>query len=687
MKSRSVFAHTIRRTTLALERLEERETPAGVVTLSLLNNTFTFTGDNDPGGNEVKVTALALDRFRIDGLNGTTFNVAGIGNIGATFDTGAPPPGIAPIALPNNGTTGIKATFLGNADRFEFDGTGVNPIPSGPPFFFNLLPPVGFGDVTLNMGAGNDTVILRQFVAKSVTINSTAPVGANTDNDTVTVLAGGLFDFDLDLTPETYLGGMRGNLTVNGQTGNDTINIAARVAGNVVATLKDANDSFTIRGESRIGGAVTVTETPTAVLGSNTFSIAENTLIGKGVTLTNTNNGVAATVVNSTIGGDLKLTSGSGLLGSTFDLTNLTVAGALTVVGGTLQDIVNGQNLTIGKNVTLTMGNGGNGAGDNFSNATIAGGLTATYGTGNDVLTVQNSTVAGNLVVTGGEGQDRFTGLNLGVGKALTMTMGNGGNGAGDTLVNTQVSGAVTINYGATAGDDTLSIQGSTFATSATINAGAGLDRFTMQNTIVGLNFAYTGGAGGNGGNPLPDLISGVTVGGTFKVTYGAGNEELQFNNNRVTLAATFVGGNGNDRFDIADSSFLAALAVTGGIGTDTINASNLTVVTTTMLTTSGGNDFVNISQSGRYHGKVTINTGGTGTDFDNITIQATAGNEVAFLGGLTIITGPMPDNIPLDRTEIGTQPGRVLVLNGFTYADAVAAVDDVILGNNLLIL
>lgn len=677
MNSRPGSHELFRRARLALEPLETRETPAGAVTLSLLSNTISLIGDGNVAGNEVRVTALATDRFRLDGLNGTSFVINKV-NVGNTVDTGNLPAGVPAFAFPDNGTTALKATFLGGADRFEYDGTAINPTP--PPA--NLLPPVGFGDVTLSMGAGNDTVILRQFIARNVTVNSTLPTGVVTDNDAITILAGGTYDFDNNLIAETYLGGIRSNLTINGQSGNDTITLAARVGVNVTATLRDAGDAVVILGGSRIGGAVTVTETPTTVLGTNVFSITENSQIAKWVTLTNTGNAVNATIANSMIGGNVTLTSGSGLGGSTFNFSNSSIGGIASLTGGTLLDTFSGQNLTIGKNLLLTMGNGGNGLGDTLTGSIIAGNFTATYGTGNDLLTVQNSTIAGNVAVTGGAGQDRFIGTNLGIGKAMTLTMGDGGNGAGDTLTNVNVAAGLTINYGGITGDDILDIQNSAISTSVTINAGAGNDRLSVQNSSVGLNFAYTGGAGGNGGGLNPDLVTGVSVGGTFRITYGAGNEELQFTNSNIIGAATIGGGNGNDLLALNGVNFLATLAVTGGSGIDTINASNLSVIGTTALTTSGGNDVVNLTQSGRYQGRVTINTGGAGPDQDTLNIEAAALSEITFLGGLSIATGP-----PLDNTTIGTQAGKVVVLNGFFYPEAANLDDNPVFGNNLFVL
>jgi hypothetical protein len=682
MMRRSVFSDNLRRARLSLECLESRETPAGVVTLSLLNNALTFTGDGNVAGNQVKVSTFLNNsgRFLIEGQNGTTFFIAGKGNVGGTVDTGSLPAGVPAFTFPDNGTTAIKATFTGGPDRFEYDGTLSNPAP--PP---NLPFPIGFGDITLNMGAGDDTVVIRQILAKNVTINSTAPTGVNTDNDTIHLLAGGSFDFDNNTTPEDYLGGFRGSVTINGQSGNDAVTIAASVGGNVAGTFNSAGDSFRVLGGSRIGGTVTVADTATTKLALTTFEISGDSKIGKSVTLNNSTNAAAVNVANSTIGGSLTLNSGSGLTGSTFNLNNVSVTGALAITGGTLTDTVSIANINVGTNVTMNMGNGGNAGGDGINTALIGGNLTVTYGTGNDTFNLQNAVIAGATTVTAGEGVDRFNATNVSIGKTLTTNMGNGGNGAGDSFNNVGVAGIASMTYGS--GDDILNILGSTFSTAATITNGAGLDRLSLQNSAIGGAFAYTGGAGGNGGVGNPDVISGVRVGGTFKITYGANDDHLNFNNSTVVGAATISGGNGNDVFGLTSLTFLGALSVTGGLGTDTINVADVSVFGTTALTTSGGDDFVNITQRGRFKGKVSINTGGAGNDLDTITIQADAGNETTFLGGLSIITGPSPANPPLDTTTVGTAAGRVVVMNGFSYPDAEAALDNLIVGNNLLII
>jgi len=153
---------------------------------------------------------------------------------------------------------------------------------------------------------------------------------------------------------------------------------------------------------------------------------------------------------------------------------------------------------------------------------------------------------------------------------------------------------------------------------------------------------------------------------------------------------ATFLGGGGNDTFNISNSNFFAALSVTGGAGTDTITLDTVTVMGTTAITTSSGDDIVNITTTGRYKGKVTINTGGAGpADFDRITIEATANNEITFLGGVSITTGPSPNAAFGDETSIGnTANSRVVIMNGFSYVELAQLLDTQVgQWNNLYIL
>jgi len=524
-------------------------------------------------------------------LNNT--KLAGMGKPASTIDTN--------IAFPNNGTTKVTVKFLGGPDRFEYNGFVEDPGNPGSKFAARQ-----FGDVVLDMGAGNDTVLATQLIAKNVTINSTAPTGAATDNDTITIAAGGLFDLDpLQVGPESVAGGVRTNLTINGQTGSDAILLAATVGGNITATLKDAGDSFRVLGASRIGGNVTVTETPTTILGVNVFQILENSQVGKNVTFTNTNNAGDVDIVNATIGGNVMLNSGSGKAGSGFDLQSVFVGGNLDVKGGLLADEFHGDGLRVGKNLTVTTGDGG-----------------------------------------------------------------NGGIADPDTLLNSRVAGNATFTYAK--GDHALSLTGNEIFNNFSFTGGDGLDRLTIATSSVGKNFSLTGGIGGNGGAANPDIVNDVKVGGTFSITYGTGNEQLQITNCRVNGAAAIKGGNGDDVATVTATEFYGALSFTGGLGVDSLTLSNCIVGGATTIITSGGNDAVNITVAGRYKGKVTINTGGAGLDDDNITVNANGGQEIVFLGGVSITTGA-----GTDTTTMGTSGGIVVILNGLAYAEGEVALTD----------
>jgi hypothetical protein len=583
---------------LSLERLEERETPAGVVTVSLINNTISFLGDGNVSGNEVKVTATTNNHFLIEGQNGTTF-ILNKKNVGATIDTAALPPGNPVFVFPNNGTTKLMAKFLAGPDRFEYDG------------FANALLPRQFADISLDMGMGNDTVLATQFVAKNMTILSTLPTGAITDNDNVTIAAGGQLDLIGAIPgPETYLGGIKGNLTITGQTGSDATLLALTIGGNVTGTFVDAGDNFTIRGGSRIGGNVTLTETAGKLLGNNTINVMESTQIGKNFTVNNLGNSLDATLQNSRIGGNVVLNAGSGTTGSLFNLTNLDVGGNFDVKDGALVDALSMNGITIAKNLTLSMGDGGNGAGDTLQSLVVNGNLTVTYGKGADFFSLQNSTINGNATITNTDG----------------------------------------------------------------------VDRLQVLNTLVGRNFSYNGGNGGTQTGLNRDAINGVTVGGTLSMTYGTGNDELQLDNARIHGVATFRTGDGANLVQINTSQFFGALNITGGIAVDTVNCSNTMVFGVTNVNTAAGADVINITQSGRYKGKVTLNTGAS---IDTINVEADLGQETTFLGGVSVTTGT-----EVDVTTAGFNgAGFVIIMNTLTYPDAANLSDTVNLGNNLLIL
>src|SRR5262245_39722041 len=97
------------RTRLALESLETRETPAGVVDVTFLGGSLTLVGDEAANGIGIGLDAMGGPRLEIGATDGTTM----------------------------------------------FRLNGLTPQASV------TLPVVVTGDVTIRTGAGNDTVALR----------------------------------------------------------------------------------------------------------------------------------------------------------------------------------------------------------------------------------------------------------------------------------------------------------------------------------------------------------------------------------------------------------------------------------------------------------------------------------------------------------------------------------------------
>src|SRR5687768_5226659 len=101
------------KTRLNLERLETREVPAGVVTLTATAAGLTLTGDGDVAGNDVLVRPLAGNHFVISGRNGTTIKA------GALVAANVESPAIAGFSFANKGTTKLTVNFGVGPDRFE----------------------------------------------------------------------------------------------------------------------------------------------------------------------------------------------------------------------------------------------------------------------------------------------------------------------------------------------------------------------------------------------------------------------------------------------------------------------------------------------------------------------------------------------------------------------------------------
>ena len=328
-----------------------------------------------------------------------------------------------------------------------------------------------FATLNISMGSGGNT-----FNVASTAAGTTTTVNGGTGNDTVNVKT------------------TASNLTVNGQSGNDTINVSSNAPSNT-GMLAGITAPLTINGGGQSGDTINVSD-----LGDTNASTSM---------LTNT-----------------QLTS--------------------TAFGE------NG-NLTYGSIMTLnfSMGSGGN----TFNVASTAAATTTTVnsGTGNDQITVSANAPTFNTSGSTLSGIAGVLNLNLGsgtgtqsiyVGDYGDVTPGNNSNVIVTSSSITGLGGANTINYQTGIGTaNTLWIEGSD-----TLG-----DVFNVQSTSS--QFATT--INTNSGN---DLVNVRTIAGLLNVNGGLGDDTFHVGSNAPSL----VGG--------SLIGIQALLTINGGTGSDLLN-------------------------------------------------------------------------------------------------------------------
>jgi|GEM_PF-514143 ELWxxDGT repeat protein len=662
-------------------------TNGGVVTFSIVDDMLTLTGDGHAAGNGVRITATASDpghlngNFIIEGLGDTVFQTL-LGKFAKidTKDLGNL------FKFENDWTDNLTVNFKGGNDTFIYDG------------FTNFNDGLGnglvgsarkLGVVTLNLGAGDDTVIIKQVSAKGLKITSAAPPLGGTDNDSITFAAGGSLDLEAPVGAEKYDGGITGtsgvSLDMNLGTGVDNVVLALTTNGGVGVKFAEADgDSLQILGGTKIAGSATV-----AMLNMNAgefkLNVLGNSQFGDFNVDCNGHESLIANMSNFTVTRNLTLSGGPGGA-STFNLSHAKIGGGVLISGGDGQDSFNVDSLTVGGELNANM-SGGHNVGV-LKDSRITGNLTlTTYGNGNDKITVSTSVVDGSVTINDGIGADSVSLDSVTIDKNLTMTLLGGANT--DVVKNSLIRGSLTTTSGD--GVDSLIIQYTNVRGSATITNGKGADRLSWVGGTVGTNLTFNAGTFGNKGEANPDELQ-LTVGGNLSVTYTAGGSgPTQFNMN-----SCYVGGiadiKGASEMGVMLNSCFFNKSFTYGsyaVGMDTISLDRCSVNGTTSITTGSDNDVVNLSNSGQYKGKVTISTGGalkrlpdgSYVDHDEITINAAdnVNEEIIFHGGLKVDTGIHGS----DKFTAGTTNGVVAVTNLFEYLGK--ADDTVVQGPNFI--
>jgi hypothetical protein len=434
-----------------LEALENRLTPSGNVTTSLVGGNLTLTGDaqangitlSQPAAHEITITPDATTSVNGHAA-GTAVTVMGVtgslainldaGNDTLTFDLSHGGINVGGN-LSITGSTGnkfVSSTTAGTANNLKVAGNLSEIFGDGTESTFLNQFAVG-GNMTVNHANGNAFVFLGVDPANlGKQFNR---VGGNLVVDNVTASGAAASGFDIDALEETNVG------------------------GNVIADM-GFGASFGFGGWTSVGS---LSGHPVSIGGSVTIDnltgfLTNGDFFGQG-----------EEVVNALVGGDVTMNLGSG-------------AGNTAAFGGGAS-----QATTRAASVTIT----GSGASDivTVGPSRIRDDLTVTLtGGGNNVITL-------NDVVVGGD-------------TTLTSTGGNTAISIDDSVGGSVFFGDVTITTGA--GNDTLSIGSgtatgvTTFFDEVTVNLGAGddtLDLATAGDVIFFAPDSFNGGTGMNTAN------------------------------------------------------------------------------------------------------------------------------------------------------------------------------------------
>ena len=572
--------------TSAIETLETRIAPAGMVTLTQIGGTLKIVGDADPNG--ITISQTMPGEYVITGEGGT-FVALGDG-----------------LGSPSKTVAGVTGDVV--IDLKEDDDTirlsGVL-LPK------SLIVNFGAGDT----GANSNTLILENSaIGKDLTVNGYASgddiqfggfVSAVNGNATFK-LGDGFNDLNFAATTRNQI---FGNLIYVGGAGQDDIRSDDDMGGPVTP-------------EIGIGGSVLIK----AGDGSNRILLepTHRLTVGKSLQIENPTDADTLSVTIQTqdaagvtaIGGNLTIKNGNGVSTNTLDGGSSFSVGGLTTIkngdhaAGLTVNTFSGGAFTFGKGLIIQ-----NGTGDSFTTmtsiSTVIGGklsVSAKAGTDNvslfsDLLDFRGGV---NLSLGAGNSTSSINGSLLNINKGVVLK----GQAGTDTLslVGTgTISGSVLIDFGGGITQDAviassgsgLTIAGNlkvktgrpgaagtamnvttvevTIAGGFTATGNNGADFVTLLRTIVGGPISITTGADGDGVS-----MNEVIAKGAMKISTGAGADYVRIERGGTAGVAAFLKavalnlGDGDDQLEIGAGTgldravFFKTVKLDGGRGNDT---------------------------------------------------------------------------------------------------------------------
>ncbi len=430
----------------------------------------------------------------------------------------------------------------------------------------DILYAPGGGSQTVNGGAGQ----------KSLVISDINPLAATTlvGHGENMVLAGNQGN-DLFL--------MKGQGSILGGDGNDTVALWARTPSTSTIILGNGNDSINVHNLGKGSGADLGNNYDTGFTFGN--GTGDTTLQNNngGVPFWTDNaqeNGINAPPVSITLGdgNDTVYVSGLGSVtaGNGNDFFSFGKNGSVTAGDG--QDTV-----TVTGNATIGLGNG-------MDSVSVGGAGNVTVGNGNDTINI-----AGAGTVVAGNGND-----SISIGRGGAVTIGSGSDtisllGSGSNLTQLGVTGHDTITLGL--GRDTVSVEGM-----ATVNG-------TNLTTQISATLA---GGGVNGPETLTWLNGQlITIAGGGSATIQAGSLlSWDHATGSSSAAVTMSGGSGHNLYSFQSStpggSFTINNFVESGSGQDLLFLGGYNVNTVI------ANDITYTGSAGHYNATINLGDGTT---------------------------------------------------------------------------
>jgi hypothetical protein len=415
--------------------------------------------------------------------------------------------------------------------------------------------------VTVNGGTGSDTVNVGNGnldnLPGAVTVNGaggTTAVNVNDQSapfsDTYTITSSSLTrPFFGGLT----YGGVTG-LTLNAETGNNTVNVNSTAAGTPV-TVNGGGGTNTLVGPNA-NDTWNITASNAGTMDGNvTFSAVQNLTGGTANDTFKFSNGMGVTGAINGGGGTNTLDYSLYATGVTVNL----LAGTATGTGR----VSNVHSVTGSpKNDTITGDNAGDVINGNGGMDVLKG------GTGNDKFLLGTAQLAGTTV-TGNGGTDTLVGANI----ANTWTLTGAGAGTLNGLVT--FSGIANLTGGT--GTDTFKFSGAGAGVSGTIAGGTGtntLDYSSNGGGAIAVNLAAgtatsTGGISGItklvGSSATSNTLTGLNATNTWSITGANAGTVGTFS---FSAIQNLNGGTMNDTFKLVGAAAGVSGTINGGGGT-----------------------------------------------------------------------------------------------------------------------